>query len=144
MVEEEFKLEVTFKYQFKPRFSDIDRYGIGHHARYFYWFEEARFYWLNKILKISKENQLTLYAPIINLGAEYKKSILLEQDYIILSKATISEFKAMIKFEYTIMNVLEDTLFSTGHTEHVFTTSKGELLLEIPEYFIKHIKLYGK
>lgn len=144
MVEEEFKLEATFKYQFKPRFSDIDRYGIGHHARYFYWFEEARFFWSDKILKISKENQLKLYAPIINLSAEYKKSIVFEQDYVILCKATISDFKAIVKFEYQIMDFLENILFSTGYTEHVFTTSKGELLLEIPEYFMEHIKLYGK
>jgi len=130
-----------FKYQFKPRFSDIDRYGIAHHSRYFDWFEEARFYWLDKVLKVSKEDQFELYTPLINLSAEYKKSIIFEQDYVVLCKVIMNDFKAMVRFEYKIMDVSEDILFSTGHTEHVFTTSNGELLLEIPEYLVEQSKL---
>jgi len=133
-------LNATFKYSFKPRFSDIDRYGIAHHSRYFYWFEEGRFYWLEKILKVSKENQVKLYAPIINLSAEYKKPIVFEQDYIILCNVIMDDFKPMVKFEYKIMDASENSLFSIGHTEHVFTNSEGELLLEIPEYLVEHTK----
>ena len=133
-------MNVTFKYNFRPRFSDIDRYGIAHHSRYFYWFEEARFYWLNKILNVSIEDQLELYAPISNLSADYKKPIIFEQDYVILCHVTAADFKPVVRFEYKIMDVSEDILFSVGHTEHVFTNSKGELLLEIPEYLIKHFR----
>jgi len=139
-MQEEFKLNTTFKYKFRPRFSDIDRYGIAHHSRYFYWFEEARFYWLNKALKLSIEEQLELYAPISNLSAEYKKPIVFEQDYIILCHVTVGDFKPTIKFDYKIMDISEDTLFSLGYTEHVFTNSKGELLFEIPEYLIEYFK----
>jgi len=133
-------LYITFKYKFKPRFSDIDRYGIAHHSRYFYWFEEARFFWLNEILKASTEDQLKLYAPISNLSAEYKKPVLFEQDYVILCAVTIGDFKPTVEFKYKIMSIDENTLYSTGHTEHVFTNSKGELLLEIPEYLSKYFE----
>jgi len=134
-------LNVTFKYRFRPRFSDIDRYGIAHHSRYFYWFEDARFYWLDKILKVSTKEQLELYAPISNLSAEYKKPIIFEQDYVVLCHVEANDYKPVVKFEYKIMDISEDILFSVGYTEHVFTNSKGELLLEIPEYLIEHLKL---
>ena len=132
-------MKVTFKYSFRPRFSDIDRYGIAHHSRYFYWFEEARFYWLNEVLNVSIEDQQTLYAPLSNLSAEYKKPIVFEQDYVILCHVTAVAFKPVVKFEYKIMDVSEEILFSVGHTEHVFTNSSGELLLEIPEYLVEHL-----
>ena len=131
-------MHVTFKYKFKPRFSDIDRYGIAHHSRYFYWFEEARFFWLNEILNASVSDQLKLYAPISNLSAEYKKPVVFEQDYVILCQVTIDDFKPIAEFKYKIMDISENTLYSIGNTEHVFTNSKGELLLEIPEYISKY------
>ena len=136
-------MNVTYKYKFKPRFSDIDRYGIAHHSRYFYWFEEARFFWLTEILKTSVEDQLKLYAPISNLSAEYKKPIIFEQDYIIICDVTIDDFKPIALFKYKIMDVSENILYSIGHTEHVFTNSKGELLLEIPEFISKYFQAKG-
>lgn len=135
------KLHFSFKYSFKPRFSDIDKYGIAHHSKYFCWFEEARYYLLESILQISKENLLQLYAPIISLKAEYKKSIVFENTYVILVKVIINNFKAAAKFEYKIMDSNEEILFATGYTEHVFTKSTGELLLETPDFLYDKIKL---
>ena len=92
-------------------------------------------------MQISKENLLQLYAPIISLKAEYKKSIVFENTYVILVKVIINNFKAAAKFEYKIMDSNEEILFATGYTEHVFTKSTGELLLETPDFLYDKIKL---
>jgi acyl-CoA thioesterase FadM len=48
-------MEISFDYSIEPRFSDFDLYGIAHHSRYFYWFEEARFYFMKEIMDMTSD-----------------------------------------------------------------------------------------
>ncbi|WP_192930254.1 acyl-CoA thioesterase [Alkaliphilus pronyensis] len=137
-------MTLSFKYKFKPRFSDIDRYGIAHHSKYFCWFEEARYYFLESILKIPQEELVQLYAPITSLKADYKKSIIFENSYVIVVSLSIDEFKSFVQFQYEIMDCNEETIYAKGLTEHVFTKSNGELLFEIPDFLYEKIKLIRK
>lgn len=135
------QFKYDFKYQIKPRFSDIDGYGIAHHSKFFCWFEESRFYFLESILKISKDNIMDIRALIINLKAEFKKPIVFEEKYIILVTVLCDDFKPYFKFQYKVMDLEEEILYAKAETENVFVNKNGKLLLDIPEYIYEKLKL---
>lgn len=137
-------MNFNFKYKFKPRFTDIDSYGIAHHSKYLCWFEEARFFFLESIMGLTSDNVIGYRFPVVRLEVNYKKPIKFGEYYIILSTLKCNYDKAKIKFEYKILDLLEKELLSDGYTEHVFLSEKGELLLNIPDIITEKLKLVEK
>lgn len=129
-------MEICFDYLFEPRFSDFDSYAIAHHSKYFCWFEEARFYFLRNILKMSNEDISDIRCPLINLSCEFKKLITYGEAYIISSQIIFDMEIAKIKFVYQIYNNDKTVRFANGVTEHVFLSSEGKLLFKMPNKLI--------
>lgn len=136
--------EYNFCYKVKPRFSDIDGYGIAHHSKFFCWFEEARFYFLDTILKVSKEDYIDMRALITSLKAEFKKSIVFQDSYIILVGVKWNQVKPLIKFTYQIMDLDQKIIYAKAETDHIFINKSGELLLEIPNYISEKFNMLIK
>ncbi|MHB1391649.1 MAG: acyl-CoA thioesterase [Clostridia bacterium] len=133
-------MEISFKYNFTPRFSDIDSYSIAHHSGFFYWFEEARYYFLQAILKVGIEDINKLRVPVTRLGCDYKKPVYFGEVYVIITKLIIPEDKPLLRFEYNIMNSTETIGFAQGFTEHVFVNNYGGLLFKIPDFILEKLE----
>lgn len=137
-------MELQYEYRFTPRFADIDSYQIAHHSKYFCWFEDARFYLLDEIIHLSKTDALTLRSPITRLGAEYKRPVLFAQEYIIHTKFIYDYHKPYIKFEYSILDLLETMVFCEAFTEHVFINEQGQLYLNLPDFVLDKLETFQK
>ncbi|MDR0506821.1 MAG: acyl-CoA thioesterase [Dysgonamonadaceae bacterium] len=131
-------------YCFKPNFSDIDAMNVVHHSRHFIWFENARFVFLENIIKMNRSDfaQLGVAMPVIEANCCYKNMILFEHKIRIETKMYYSKV-GRFAFKYRMYCNDENTQYvAEGYTKHVFVSSDTKkLIISIPPLLIEKINM---
>ncbi|NLD47153.1 MAG: acyl-CoA thioesterase [Clostridiaceae bacterium] len=113
---------------FPVKVTEIDLYGVVHHAKYPKWFELGRLDFLNKAgIPISMLNTLGLFFPLVDMRCEYKSPAKLGYTVIVITELT-SLSCVKLTFEYRVLNVLRRKVLATGKTSHAWTNKKFEPL----------------
>jgi acyl-CoA thioester hydrolase len=129
-------------YRLKPNFSEIDAMNVVHHSRHFIWFENARFAFLENILKLSRSDfaKLGVTMPVIEANCHYKNMILFEHQILIETKMYYSKV-GRFAFKYWIYCNDENTQYAAeGSTKHVFVASDTKkMVISTPPLLIERI-----
>ena len=120
----------------EPRFVEIDMMQVTHHSKYWIWFEESRWNFLEKILEISiktfREQEILM--PVVDCECKYKKPVLWNKPVILETKLEIIE-SSRFNFVYELFSKENRNLiFSTASTKHVFIEKDFSLKLQMPSF----------
>ncbi|WP_165921158.1 acyl-CoA thioesterase [Paenibacillus albiflavus] len=134
-------LESEYVYRTKPRFIDIDAYGIMHHSKYFSLLEEARFGYITDVLKFELEDFMTkgVLFPVLNVSGKYYKSITYGDEISIHMKVQFHE-EGKITFNYILYNQYEEKLFVSQVIVGYIEERTRRLLLTPPAWLFDRIK----
>ena len=137
------KQELICKKDLDIRFSDVDCLGMVWHGNYIKYIEDGREAFGKKFgLQYWDIHEQGFVTPIVKLNIDYKKSLRLGDNAIIVTKFIDSE-AAKIIFEYTILKVPDNIVIATAESVQVFLTNKGDLHLTIPDFFIEWKKQWN-
>jgi acyl-CoA thioester hydrolase len=137
-------IEIYFEYKFKPRFSDMDSYGIAHHSSFLLWFEESRYHFLEQELDLTRVAVNELRVPVNNLAIDYKRPVYFSGDYLIKGKLCFKQSVARLDFEYRVIDCKNSKLCAKGSTSHVFVNDEGILQLVLPDLIQNPLIEYSK
>jgi len=131
------------QFNIKPRFVEIDMMQVVHHSKYWSWFEESRFNYLDKILNISIQElkEQLIYMPVIQCECKYLTSLVWDKEALIDTKLEVCEGAYFI-FRYNIFPL--DNLnkrWCEAYTKHVFVDANFKLKLQVPAYFKRKFDL---
>ena len=117
---------ITFNYNTKVYYKDIDQMGVVYYNRYFEYFEQARTELLADIgLVVSEIERKGFYLPVVSAKCNYKKGAHFEDEIIV--KTTINESPlARLKIEYEVRRKKNNDLLANGYTIHGFINKKGQ------------------
>lgn len=133
-------MEIQNNYLMSPSFSDIDGYQIAHHSKYFCWFEDARFDFLNRKLKMNVQEIENIKVLITNISCQYKRPALFGNKYEIRTTFVFDIKKPQFSFKYKMVDAITRKLVCIGYTEHVMINESGGLMLNYPKLFLNKIK----
>ena len=127
----------------KVRFSEVDSLRIVWHGHFIKYFEDGREAFGNQYgfgyLDFYEQKLVT---PIVDVSCQFKRH-LVYGDEIIIETEFINTDAAKIIFEYKIFNKKDKSLVATGSSIQVFLSTKGELILTNPDFFIDWKKKNG-
>jgi acyl-CoA thioester hydrolase len=136
-------MELTDRKEILVRFSEVDSMKIVWHGNYVKYFEDGRESFGLKYslgyLDVYKHNVMI---PIVKVSCNFIKP-LVYGDTAIVETRFINSDAAKILFEYSIFRKSDGELMATGTSMQVFLTPAGELLLTMPEFFIRWKKKWG-
>lgn len=128
---------LDYEYLCKPRFEDMDAYGIVHHSRYLVYIEEAKLSFMNKSEYFNTniiENK-DLKFVVIKLEMEYLKALTYVPDCVLIIKLRFSiKNDMMIKFEFEVFE--RNKMLCKGYTVHVCVDDNMNLKLSLPQFLI--------
>ncbi|MBC8322723.1 MAG: acyl-CoA thioesterase [Candidatus Marinimicrobia bacterium] len=115
---------ISFDYQTKIYYKDIDQMGVVYYTRYLEYFEAARTEMLKSIgLIVTDIEKEGFYLPVVSAHCDYKQSAKFEDEIIV--RTSINEMpKARMKIEYDVLK--NDIVLATGYTLHGFTDHHGK------------------
>ena len=127
----------------KVRFSEVDSLRIVWHGHFIKYFEDGREAFGNQYgfgyLDFYEQKLVT---PIVDVSCQIKRH-LVYGDEIIIETEFINTDAAKIIFEYKIFNKKDKSIVATGKSIQVFLSTKGELILTNPDFFIDWKKKNG-
>ncbi|MGI6256700.1 MAG: acyl-CoA thioesterase [Anaerovoracaceae bacterium] len=125
---------MKYTYNFSVRFRDTDAYGIVHHSNYFCYFEEARYNFSEKVLKLYEQGVMTkLKFPVISAECIYKNALgYALEEYQVHLKFRILE-GARIEFRYELLKENERKIYAKGRTVHAILNEEDKLCLQLPK-----------
>ena len=124
---------IEYNYEFCVRFRDTDAYGIVHHSNYYCYFEEARYEFSKKVLKIFENQVLNkLKFPVISSECIYKNALGydLGKCQVKLKFRIIDSIK--IEFLYEIIKKGSNKVYAKGRTVHAVINEDDKLCLTLP------------
>lgn len=131
------KNELITKTEVKVRFSEVDSLRVVWHGSYVKYLEDGRDTFGEKYgihyLDFLREN---IVVPLVHVDIDYKRSLKFGEKAIIETKYVDSD-SAKLVFEYTIYRSSNMEEVATAKTIQVFLNTNMELMLTIPEFFVK-------
>lgn len=125
---------IKYDYRFRGRFRDTDAYGMVHHSNYFCYFEEARYEFSDRVLRLY-ENQIMekLKFPVISAECTYKNALYYDlEEYLVRLKFRILE-AARVEFVYEIRGEGTKKIYAKGRTVHAIINEENRLCLTLPQ-----------
>ena len=117
---------ITFNYNTKVYYKDIDQMGVVYYNRYFEYFEQARTELLADIgLVVSEIERKGFYLPVVSAKCNYKKGAHFEDEIIVKTKINEPPL-ARLKIEYEVRRKKNNDFLANGYTIHGFINKKGE------------------
>lgn len=131
------KNELVARTEIKIRFNEVDSLRVVWHGSYVKYLEDGRDAFGEKYsvhyLDFLREN---IVVPLVHMELDYKKPLKFGEKAIIETKYIDCDSAKLI-FEYTIYRSSNMEEVATGKTIQVFLNTDMELLLIIPEFFVK-------
>jgi Predicted thioesterase len=121
------------------RFSEVDSMGIVWHGSYAKYFEDAREAFGVKYdlgyLRMFSEG---VYAPLVKLNFNYKKSMIYGQKMVVEAEYIPTE-AAKICFHYKVFSEEDGKkiVMGTGSSVQVFLDKQYQLMWTAPEFYLK-------
>jgi len=117
---------ITYDYNTKIYYKDIDQMGIVYYSRYFEFFEQARTEMLKSInLIVTDIEKDGYFLPVVTATADYKEGARFE-DKIFIRTMIKKVPQARMKIDYEVYRKADNQLLVTGHTVHGFIDKDGK------------------
>jgi len=109
-----------FDYRTRVIYRDTDRMGVSYYANYFVWFEAARTEYFRALgLPYTECEKKGIFLPVIEAHAKYIAASTYDDELIV--RTSVSKFTpSTIRFEYVILNAVNEKILTEGYTVHVF------------------------
>lgn len=128
--------------QIRVRFAETDPLGIVWHGNYIHYFEDGREAFGREYGISYLDQKAEGYTtPIVKSSTEHKLP-LRYGDVVQIKTTLLYTPAAKIIFKYEVFNP-EGKLACTGETIQVFVNQKGELSLNVPQFYIDWKKKVG-
>lgn len=126
---------LSYDYNIRVRYADIDRMGIVYYSRYYEFFEAARTDMLRELgLPYSSFEEMGYLMPVVESHCEYKQGATFDQ--LITVHCKITEVpKVKLNIKYIVTDAINGTLLVTGHTVHAFLNKDGKVC-RAPQLFL--------
>lgn len=121
----------------RVRFDETDLMGIVHHSRYWSWFEEARFRFMERVLEVSTAELVAqaVYMPVVDSRCRYLRSVTWS-DTLLVRAQMEGAVAAYFRFHYDArLGAADGPRVALGTTRHVFTDPQMGLKLTVPEFY---------
>jgi acyl-CoA thioester hydrolase len=115
-------------------FADVDQMRVAHHARYWPWFEEARFHFLRTVLHLDVDEIVAtgVYTPLVHSECRYLRAVRWGDSPIVRVRLVLPR-SARLTFTHDLIDAHERSrVFARARTTHVFTDHDMRLLCTIP------------
>lgn len=143
-MKEEHLKELGNELRIQIKFSEIDMMNVVHHSKYWIWFEEARFNFIENVLGISINDieSSNILIPLIDCSCTYINAIKWSMQIKVIARLELKKSPYII-FHYEVYEVYNDSdkirLLCKSWTKHAFIDKEFKLKLEIPVFFRKEI-----
>ncbi len=121
----------------RVRFEETDMMGIVHHSRYWAWFEEARFAFMERVLAVTvaELRAQAVYMPVVDSRCSYLRSVTWSERLAVrvLMQATQGP---RFCFYYELRNAQQGFCAARAATRHVFTSAEMGLKLRVPDLYV--------
>lgn len=109
-----------FDYRTRVIYRDTDKLGISYYANYFVWFEAARTEYFRALgLPYTECEKKGIFLPVIEAQAKYMATSTYDDELIV--RTSVSKFTpSTIRFEYEVLNAVNQKVLTHGYTVHVF------------------------
>lgn len=110
------------KYEFKVRYSEVDRMNIAYHPNYIIWFEMGRTEFLRSLgYSYSELEKEKIWLPVTEVNCKYKRPVTYD-DFIRVETCIEEMGRVRIKFKYSVY--FGDKLSAEGFSAHGITNDK--------------------
>lgn len=133
-----------YKYYFRPRFSDMDSYGIAHHSRYLCWFEEARIEYLGCYYQDLDFSGKRFKMPVTRVEVKYIRSVTNTENMVVKLDINYREDIPLLHLDYQLMDSKETRLYAKAYTEHIIISENGDIVNQIPEELLSILRTIKK
>ena len=117
---------ITYDYNTKIYYKDIDQMGVVYYSRYFEFFEQARTEMLKSInLIVTDIENDGYFLPVVTATADYKEGARFE-DKIFIRTMIKKVPQARMKIDYEVYRKTDNQLLVTGRTVHGFIDKDGK------------------
>lgn len=124
---------------FKPRFAETDMMQVVHHSRYWVWFEEARFAFLEEVLGMSVGDLETskIFLPVIECGCTYINKIKWGREFLIITVLEIQKSPYFIFHQeiYSSQDMNRSNPICKSFVKKAFVDEHFKLKLQMPKFF---------
>jgi acyl-CoA thioester hydrolase len=128
------------KIQFRVRYQETDNMGFVHHSVYFIWYEVGRTEWMRQFGLTYREcEEKGWLMPLIEGGSKYIHPARYD-DLVEVETALKLEKGAVFRFEYTVINVSDQTLLASGFTRHVCIDKENKINKAATKYLQQSFK----
>lgn len=109
-----------FDYEYRVRYGDTDKMGIGYYGNYFTWFEAARTEYFRALNMPYTECEKKGYMlPVVETGAKYYSPS--TYDDLIVVRTSVSRLgMSSIHFQYDVFQKNGGQRIATGFSVHAF------------------------
>lgn len=129
---------------FKPRFAETDMMQVVHHSRYWVWFEEARFAFIQEVLGMSIGDLETskIFLPVIECGCKYIDKIKWGREFVIVTVLEVQKSPYFIFHQeiYYSHDKNRSNLLCKSFVKKAFVDEQFKLKIQIPKFFRDSIK----
>jgi acyl-CoA thioester hydrolase len=122
-----------FEYRVRVRFCEVDEYGFAWHGHYLAWFEAARIEMLREAgLTPAELLRMGYLVPVLDLSIACKSPVRSDEEVTIFCSIEPAE-KALLIFQYRIIEKESGRLCATGRTSHVVLNRREAMLYLLPD-----------
>ena len=131
---------ITFNYNTKVYYKDIDQMGVVYHGNYANYLEIGRLDWLDAIGVSYKEMEANdVMLPVVSMSLKYLKSAIYG-DIITVYTTLLKRPTASIEFNYEIHNSSGE-LLTTANTKLAFINMKSNFPMRCPKYILDELQI---
>jgi len=118
---------ISYNYQFKVRYKDIDQMGVMYYSRYFEYYEAARTDMMRALGLTYKELESQgIMMPVVHTEADYFSGPNFDDQLSCITEVR-EQHKNRMEIFYTIVRLDEpETILNTGKTVHAFVKTNGK------------------
>ncbi len=121
-----------FDFEYRVRYGDTDKMGIGYYGNYFTWFEAARTEYFRALgLPYTECEKKGYFLPVVETSAKYYSPS--TYDDLLVVRTSVSKLgMTSIRFEYRVFQKASQQLVATGFSVHAFV-DKSMKPVRMPE-----------
>ncbi|MDF4221053.1 thioesterase family protein [Maribacter sp. M208] len=129
---------------FKPRFAETDMMQVVHHSRYWVWFEEARFAFIENVLGMSVGDLETskIFLPVIECSCSYINKIKWGNEFVIVTVLELNKSPYFIFHQEIYFSHDKDKSnpLCKSYVKKAFVDENFKLKFQTPSFFKDSIK----
>jgi acyl-CoA thioester hydrolase len=119
-------------------YGDTDNMGHAYHANYFRWFETGRTEMFRSLgLPYCEIERRGYFMPIAEVHCRFKKPVKYD-DLLVIETSINSDFRAVLKFNYTISIDGESAIHAHGYTRHACIDRNGRVVRP-PDFLVEAV-----